>query len=127
VVSYGEKTEMCASYQNATYIYWKQIRFYYRALIDHKDKLIVSGVSGRPCPTGEITLHTLLLSSTGGSVWGQAEIATGYPLRSIQNTLAATNNAPPRNGNRQVFTPFASIIAIKHGPVNSVCSWPYGS
>jgi hypothetical protein len=50
VVSYGEKTEMCASYQNATYIYLQRMRFYYRALIDHKDKLIVSGVSGRPCP-----------------------------------------------------------------------------
>jgi hypothetical protein len=68
-----------------------------------------------------------LLSSTGGSVWGQAEIAMGYPLRSIQNTLAATNNAPPRNGNGQGCTPFVSIIAIKYAPVNSVCSWRYGS
>jgi hypothetical protein len=64
-----------------------------------------------------------LPSSTEGSVWGQAEIATGYALRSIQNTLAATNNAPPRNGNRQVRTPFVSIIAIKYAPVNSVCSY----
>jgi len=80
-----------------------------------------------PTPTDELTLHALILSRTGGSAWGQAEIARGYPLRSIQNTLAVTNNTPPRHGNGQAFTFFVSIIAINYAPVNSVCSWRYGS
>src|SRR6267142_2185024 len=114
---------MRASYQNATSIYCSGRDFTIEPLlITRTNSSSAVSVAG-PAPTDEITLHALLLSSTGGSVWGQAEIATGYPLGSLQNTLAATNNAPPRHSNGQVFTAFVSIIAVKYVPVNSVRSW----
>ena len=80
MVSYGEKTEVHASYQNATYIYLQREKLYYRALLitrtNSSSAVSVAGLS----PTDEITFHALWVSNRGGSLWGKAEMATGYPL-----------------------------------------------
>jgi hypothetical protein len=87
VVSYGGKTGMRASYQDATSIYVQRIRFYYSILLITRTKSPETVSVADHAPTDEMTVRALSRSHRRVTPGGDADLLTPYPPRSIAGPL----------------------------------------